>query len=435
MLINSFDKTVSINCTYNIPEKYNELYSVLKNTSGQIARGSGLSYCAASMAAESNSIDFKNFNRIIQFDKNEGTIEVEAGIEIGNLSNFLLKHHYILPALPGYPSITIGGCVAFNVHGKSQYKTGNFKDWVVALQLYNYTTGLVNCNSTENSELFYHTIGGMGLTGVIISVKLKLKKIDGNILKVKTIKTKNIKETVQIMLKEEENQDYIYSWNNFNKKGNHFGSGIVYLEKHTTENNELKIISYKNKLSKMWRLALFHNALIIKLMTFIYENLNRLSKRQKSSPIEKNLFPIYGKEIYYKLMGKKGFREYQVIFPLENWEFAVEKIRNVIAEMKIAVTLGSLKIFKGEQHNLSFSGSGLCVVVDVPNTDKSVQFFEKLDNITVQYNGIVNLCKDSRIPVDLVSNTFSGYHDFKNFIKKIDPENVYQSELKTRLCL
>lgn len=435
MILQSFDKTKSVNGDIIIPEKYSEIFGLINNPQKHIVKGAGLSYCAASIGNDVNSIDLKYFNRIIDFDDNLGTIEIEAGITIGELSNFLLKNYWIIPSLPGYPSITIGGCVAFNVHGKSQFKTGNFKDWILSLKIFHHTMGLINCSETNNSQFFYNTIGGLGLTGIIISVKLKLKKIEGNVLMVKKIKCKNIKDSINIMIQEEENQDYIYSWNNFNKKKESFGSGIVYLERHTSKRKPIKLIKYQNQLQRFNYPPILQLSWAVKMMTYIYEFSSLLSKEETENSFEQLAFPIYGKEIYYKMFGKKGFREYQVILPYNNWEFAVEEIRDQIEKMNIPISLASLKIFKGEKHNLSFSGNGLCVVIDVPNIKKSELFFEKLDYITLKYKGIINLSKDSRLGNIMAHKIFDDYLNFKEFLFQTDPNKIYQSELRERLCL
>ncbi len=430
----SFDKTVSTQGVVWMPEKYDELFR-LPASQKIIARGAGLSYSAAAGDDEAVSVDMRLFNRILSFDANNGFIKVEAGMSIGALNNFLVQKGWTLSVLPGYPAITVGGCIGFNVHGKSQYKTGTFKNWVSEITLFHPAKGMVVCNETENNNLLQLTVGAMGLTGIIISATLKLKKIEGNLLDISAHKVANIYEAVKLMNDEAENHDYIYAWNNFNLKGNSFGRGIVYLENHLAQSKNVKIVPYKNKLTRFQNSPVLYNSLTIPAMNFVYELMDAVKPRKRTADLINSTFPIYGKEIYYYFFGHKGFREYQVIFDLAKWENAVEEIKSLIKKMRMPIALGSLKIFKGSPHFISFSGSGLCVTIDVANNEKSVSFFNALDEISIKYNGIINLSKDSRASAELVKNCFADYNLFKQQLNEFDTEKVFTSELRKRLEL
>jgi decaprenylphospho-beta-D-ribofuranose 2-oxidase len=375
----------------------------------------------------------RSFNRIVAFDQVAGQIEVEAGITIGDLNNFLVSAGWILPVLPGYPLITVGGCAAFNVHGKSQYKIGTFGDWVEGLTLYHPGKGEISCSASEKLDIFNLTIGGMGLTGVILTVRLRLKKLSGNQLTIETVNAKNLAHAVELMQEHAENYDYVYSWNNFNLSGGSFGKGIVYLEKITTSSAAApQPKPFHNRL-QISRWPCLWNRLTIPLMCKVYYSMNRLKSPGKPVDLAGASFPIYGKEIYYNFFGKKGFREYQVIFPFAEWEKAGEALRRLIRQEKIPVTLGSLKLFRGITHNLSFSGEGVCVAIDVANTKKSLAFLEKLDAITLQHKGVVNLSKDSRISRDMAMKVFTHYDNFQKRLRNYDPERVFCSDLSNRL--
>lgn len=115
-----------------------ETYSDILNLQGRtlIARGAGLSYCAASLSDEAVVVDMSQMNRILQFKPDEYFVEVEAGMAIGDLNNFLLERGYCLSILPGYPTISVGGCVAFNIHGKSQFRSGTFSSLLKKLSCF-----------------------------------------------------------------------------------------------------------------------------------------------------------------------------------------------------------------------------------------------------------------------------------------------------------
>lgn len=427
----SFDKTEISLCNSEKPDKYSEL---LKPRKGPvIARGEGLSYCNAAAINNGVCIDMRNFNRLLSFNDKKKFITVESGVCMGDLNNFLVNRGWLLPVMPGYPMITVGGCIAFNVHGKSQYKIGTFLDWVEELNLYHPSIGEVRCSRFENEELFNLTVGGMGFTGIILSAKLRLKKIKGNKLKLQTIKAKNLLDAVNIMRQYAEQFDYIYSWNNFNCTGKSFGKGIVYLEKIEKGFSTIKQTEvYRNRFHTKNGPAILNN-FTIGWMCRIYYFLERLKSSQRSLNLIDGAFPIYGKEIFIHLYGKKGFREYQVLFPLRTWQNAANQIQKLIAQTKIGISLASLKIFKGERHYISFAGEGICFTIGVVNNKKGLIFFKGLDKITRINKGIINLSKDSRANSDFVESVFPEYKEFKNRVQQFDPEKTFASDLRNRL--
>lgn len=427
----SFDKTEITNSITVRPEKYSEIFN-LKETP-LIARGAGLSYCNAGASPQGLVIDMTRMNRILNFNPDSGEITVEAGMTVGDLNNFLISKGWILPVLPGYPFITIGGCIAFNIHGKSQFKIGTFGDWVTEIQLYHPEKKELTCSDLSNKDLLELSIGGMGLTGIILSAKLRLKKLPGKHLNIEKKFVANIYDAVKVMQEASDDYEYVYSWNNLNRTGKAFGEGVVYLEKYGPGN--CSNIKYTNKLNKSYMLPSFHSRWSISAMCRIYYLLEKIKSNKKNSDIINGSFPIYGKEIYFHLFGKKGFREYQALFPFNTWEKAFEEIQKIISENKIAVALGSLKLFNGPQHNLSFSGAGVCITIDIQETSRSVKFFELLDNICISHKGIGNLSKDSRITGATAKKMFPGYALFKQQVNIFDINNCMSSSLKSRLNL
>jgi len=429
--ITSFDKTQEQVCSCVRPEKYDDLFRL--KGKALVARGAGLSYCNAGTSDNALVVDMRRMNRIIGFDADNGTIEAEAGITIGELNSFAIAHGWIIPVLPGYPTITLGGCIAFNIHGKSQYKVGTFGDWVNRITLFHPATGETTCSNDLNNELFSLTIGGFGLTGIILTANIRLKKLPHQGMQVERHFVAGINEAVNVMKEYSDQFEYVYSWNNFNAKGKHFGKGVVYFEKYVAGTD--KPIHYKNRMAPGYRLPAIQNDLFVKLMCSTYYLLESMKSKKYIAGVTAGSFPIYGKEIYFHLFGKKGFREYQVLFPFDKWAAAADAIRELIAKMKIVVALGSLKLFSGPAHFLSFAGEGVCITIDVQESKHAIVFFEKMDELTVQYNGIVNLSKDSRINGTTVSTLFPEYESFRAGIYHADPGNFMQSSLKTRLNL
>ena len=183
-MVTSFDNTERISTLLSRPDRYRQLFTAL-SASGVISRGAGLAYCLASASSQGRSILSATYNRFLDFDEQSKVVRVEPGVtQLGALFEFAAAHSLLPPVLPGYPSVTVGGAVAMNIHGKNQFRAGNFGDHVRNIGLYHPRSGEVNCGPELNPDLFYLTLGGFGLTGHITSVDVALTSLTGRRLAV-----------------------------------------------------------------------------------------------------------------------------------------------------------------------------------------------------------------------------------------------------------
>jgi len=432
----SFDGTEFTLGFCDRPEKYNQLFQTIDKASNCIPRGAGLSYCTASSGDGITSIDMTKFNRIIEFNDQRGIIKVEAGIKIGDLIQFIIHKGWNLTVIPGYPSITVGGCVAFNVHGKSQFNIGTFGDHVKELTFYHPKYGEMKCSNNKNKSFFDLTLGGFGLTGVILDVTLVLSRLPGNTIIRKKVKCYNLSDAVGKMDSLKTENDYVYSWNNLGKTGDHFGEGIIYCEKFSNGNtNGFKDFNYLRISSDSRRKFVINliNGITAELINYFYYHKEFISGSTSDLSIRECTFPIYGKEIYYFLFGKQGLREYQVIVPYNFANDFFARLYSLVKKYHMPIALGSLKMFRGENKYLNFCQDGICIAIDVPANANSGKFFSEIDNLTINLNGIANLSKDSRLPARSVADMYREYGKFKNDIYEFDPEKVFTSSLRQRL--
>jgi decaprenylphospho-beta-D-ribofuranose 2-oxidase len=434
--LNSFDGNERIKSIIARPTKYNEIYELCKDKSF-IPRGAGLSYCMASGGDDVTSIDTSCFNRIIEFDKNHGTIVVEPGINLGDLLSIIIREGWFLPVLPGYPKITVGGCIGFNVHGKSQYHIGLFGDYVNKLKIFHPNYGEILCTKNENEDIFNLTIGGFGLTGLITEAELKLIPLKSRFVKRKIIHVQNLSETVSYFINHKNEFDIMYSWNNLNDRNAHFGKGFIYMEEFLNSNINVSpnIVKYGNLTSKNRKSLVinFYNNITSKIECKLYGLNETISKKEQVLQVEKASFPINGKEIYFKLFGKKGLREYQMIVPDNNWSAFEEELYKCISLYNVYFTLGSMKLFEGKTNLLNFQKSGICLALDMPATKNAIKFFKELDKLVLKYNGIANLSKDSRIDEPVIKKMYPEFESFKKQINNFEGKFSLNSALRKRL--
>lgn len=428
----SFDGTEVVEGDLLRPDRYRHLFRSLQEDGATIARGSGLSYCNASAAPGVRSISTRAFNRILDFDSRSGQVKVEPGLTVGALLDFALSRDWYPPVLPGHPQITVGGCIGFNVHGKSQHRGGTFRSAVESLVLFHPDHGEIECSRAANPHLFDLTLGGFGLTGFVTSIVLRLRRRPGDSVVRRRIPARDLLDSVRIMEEHAASAAFLYSWNDLTRKGEAFGRGVVYCEDFDPEvvadSCRFRDLDSNRKAApvRLWTQGITP---LVNRAYLAWESW----KGDEHLGLRAAAFPINGREIYYSLFGRKGFREYQPLAPRHAWEAVVEEVESLLRRFRLPVTLGSLKLFSGTQTLLNFSGTGVCLTLDVPAVTTSTELFSALDELVVRSGAVVNVSKDSRLSAPVAEQVFPQYDLFRSRLREHDPNGRFGSLLGRRL--
>ena len=238
------------------PKELHSYYSVLnKSKSTILPYGLGRSYGDSCLADSNNVISINSMNRILHVDWNKGVLIAQAGITFSEIISFILPYGWFLPVSPGTKFITLGGAVANDVHGKNHHNSGTFGSFIKRIILYNSQKGIIECSSNNNSNLFAATIGGLGLTGLILEVEFSLKKVSSSYISQSSYRFDNLDEYFEISKARDHNNEYAVAWIDCIAKGKSFGRG-QYITGNHDENksfDEIKLdmlsIPFKPKFS------------------------------------------------------------------------------------------------------------------------------------------------------------------------------------------
>ena len=218
-----------------------------------------------------NCLYATSFSKIKNIDLDKNIVHVECGITVRQLLNIISKEKKYLKILPGWPEVTIGGCIANNVHGKYPYRDGVFQEIVEEIEIIlPGKSSSIIANRDKNKELFYNTCGGYGLTGLIISAKIKLSDIKSTNFLHKKIFTLNAVESMQQLL-DNQNCFSSYAWHDFSLSKS-WGKGIInlYYEQNDNSNKyNFKKINTKFNLKKYKQPFNFYNSYSIKFINKI----------------------------------------------------------------------------------------------------------------------------------------------------------------------
>ncbi|UBB90740.1 FAD-binding oxidoreductase [Candidatus Kaistella beijingensis] len=374
----------------------------VKSNNEIIARGNGRCYGDASLSEHIFST--KRLNKFISFDRLNGIIECESGVLLSDILEVVVPQGYFLYVTPGTKFISVGGAIASDVHGKNHHAEGCFSEYVIEFSLLNENGEVLKCSREENSEKFWSTIGGMGLTGIILSAKFKLKNIETAYIRQESIKAENLDEIFKLF-EESESWTYNVAWIDCLQTGKNIGRSIMMRGEHAfkhqlpkkLQENPLRLKKKFSPTVPFYFPNFVLNNLTVKLFNFLYFNKQRSKEIKNYIDYETFFYPLDAVNDWNKIYGKTGFIQYQMVIPKEKGKEGMKRILETIAKSGNGSFLAVLKLFgknNPEAYN-SFPFEGYTLALDFKVNSKLKNLVEKLDAIVEEFGGRIYLTKDS----------------------------------------
>lgn len=432
----SLDQHYRCEAEFARPDRYRHLFEAVSGAPA-IAQGAGLSYVAASFGEGVKTVSMDRFNRLLAFDAEAGVIEAEAGTTLQQLYDFLLPRGFVVPVQPGYPHLTLGGLVAANAHGKNQFREGVFAGIVESLVLYHPDHGVLNLSAAENPGIFELTRGGFGLTGVILSVRLRLDRLAGETVETRNVAVGGLAETRQYLVERGGDCDLLVSWNDLTRRSA-MGQGFV------TTGTIMAGAARAGARAECARLDPHRvgrlrppvfNALTMPLINRLY-GLKALSRAgPRAVDLYRFLFPVGAAPFYFDWYGRRGLIEHQVLIPHNSADDYFEALVRLILAHGVTVPRASMKLFRGRRQLLHYDGDGVSLSMDFFNRPETLAFLGELDALDCEHGAIANLIKDSRLGAEVVRRQYAGYDAFWGRLRGFDPARRFKSALSRRLEL
>ena len=374
----------------------------VRNNNEVIARGNGRCYGDASLSEHIFST--KRLNKFISFDRLNGIIECESGVLLSQILEIIVPQGYFLYVTPGTKFISVGGAIASDVHGKNHHAEGCFSEYVEAFSLLNENSEVITCSRTENTDKFWATIGGMGLTGIILSAKFKLKNIETAYIRQESIKAQNLDEIFKLF-EESESWTYNVAWIDCLQTGKNIGRSIMMRGEHAFK-HELPKKLQQNPLrlkQKFIPKVPFYfpdfmlNKWSVRLFNYLYFNKQKRKEIKNFVDYETFFYPLDVVNDWNKIYGKKGFIQYQMVIPKAQGKEGMRKILDTIAKSGNGSFLAVLKLF-GKENPLAYNAfplEGYTLALDFKVNSKLTKLVADLDEIVEEFGGRIYLTKDS----------------------------------------
>lgn len=428
MLISGWGRYPKISSNIQEHWSINQVQSYIKQSDEIIPFGLLRSY--GDSALNSTMLSALSLNKILDFSFEHKTITCESGISFKELINFLTKFGLNVPVTPGTKFVTVGGAIASDIHGKNHHIHGTFGSFVESLRLMIADGSIINCSKTENTDLFYATIGGMGLTGLIIDATFKLVELKSAIIEQTSIQAKDLKHLLELFEQNKEST-YTVSWLDTNITSRKFGRGVLFVGKETDEKRELVLNDPKINLPCNFPSNTLNKSTIT-LLNNLYYFFNKSGVKQVS--FDKFFYPLDVINNWNRGYGRSGFIQYQFVIPKENSYKVLSKVLNIIADYRQSSFLTVLKLMgKANDYLLSFPLEGFTLAMDIPVSSKSLDLANKLDEVIIEYGGRLYLTKDARMTKEVFIKSYSNIEKFIEIKAKFDPNNKFQSLQSKRL--
>jgi FAD/FMN-containing dehydrogenase len=383
-----------------------------------IAHGMGRSYGDVGLNPRGTLWSTRALDHFISFDEATGILQCEAGTLLRDIQRLFVPRDWMLPVTPGTQMVTVGGAIANDIHGKNHHVMGSFGDHVHSLSLLRTDGSVIDCGPQEHSDWFAATVGGMGLTGIILQASIQLRRVAGPWLNTDTVPYANLDEFFQLADESEAGWEHTVSWIDcIGAKGR----GVFMRANHAPRTDWPRARS-EGKLTVPFTPPIsLINSLSLKPFNQVYYYLQARKAGAGMSHYEPFFYPLDSIHEWNRIYGPKGFFQYQCVVPRRVGRDAIQAMLREIARSGDGSFLAVLKTFGDRQSlgMLSFPQPGVTLALDFPNKGASTaRLFFKLDAIVRQAGGRLYPAKDARMPRDLFE---AGYPRLAEFMQYRDP--------------
>ena len=404
---------------------------------GVIVRGMGRSYGDAAQNAGGLVLDFTEFDRI-ELDVDTGSCLVGAGVSLDALLRKVLPLGWFVPVTPGTRLISVGGAIAADVHGKNHHVDGTFGAHVTGLELLVADGRILTL--TPADPAFWATVGGMGLTGAILSATVQLIPVESAYMRVDTERAQDLDDLMGRMVARDHLYRYTVAWIDCVAGGSSLGRGVLTRGDHAlrSEAPSDPLAFTPKPLASIP--AIVPGGLLNRVTIAAFNELwFRKAPRERIGEIQRVgtfFHPLDGVRSWNNAYGPRGFLQYQFVVPLDQSEVvrrAIERLRQVPAPSFLAV----LKRFgPANQAPMSFPTQGWTLALDVPAGIPGLgRALTELDHLVGAAGGRIYLAKDSRLSPELLGQMYPGLAAWRAIRDELDPNHRFTSDLARRLEL
>jgi FAD/FMN-containing dehydrogenase len=392
-------------------------YQPLPPAGPMLVFGNGRSYGDVCLNAEGTLLTTRSLDRFISFDAASGVLECEAGVLLSEIIALTLPRGWLPAVTPGTALVTVGGAIANDVHGKNHHRAGSFGNHLLGFELRRSSGETLRCAPDQHADWFAATIGGLGLTGMISTARLQLRRVPGEWIAGDSQRFDNLQEFFALAAQSDAAYEYTVAWLDCTASGGKLGRGVFIRGNHVQHDA-------RPPRARSLRLPLTPplspvTGLSVRLFNELYFHRPAAQQARALWHYQPFLFPLDRLLDWNRLYGPRGFFQYQCLLPGTEAATALPEMLRRVARSRQASFLVVLKQFGNlpSLGLLSFARPGVTLALDFPNRgEPTLQLLESLDVITRAAGGAVYPAKDARMAAQSFQQYFPAWRQLQDYI-------------------
>ena len=421
-----------VDADLRFPASESDCARLLAAPGALIARGLGRSYGDSSLAP--TMLCTRHLDALQSFDEATGVLQCAAGTPLADLLRVFVPRGWFLPVTPGTRFVSIGGAIASDVHGKNHHLDGSFSRHVTHVDLLLGNGEQVRASPTEHADLFAATCGGMGLTGLILSAGLRLKRIAGSEIVETTLKLPDL-DSALAAFDEHAASTYSVAWIDCLARGAALGRSLLMLGEHATD-GPLGTQPQAPRPVPLDLPPVLMSRLAGRAFNQLYYHRVRRTPSTRRVPLEPFFYPLDALADWNRLYGRPGFLQYQFVLPRASGARGVREVLQRIAGSGAGAFLAVLKAFgPGNAHPLSFPREGWTLAVDFKAEPAVFALLDALDRIVLDHGGRHYLAKDARMSAATFRAGYPRWEEFEAVRERWHAIGKFASAQSRRLGL
>ncbi|HEY3609815.1 MAG TPA: FAD-binding oxidoreductase [Pseudonocardiaceae bacterium] len=444
-LLNGWGRTAPTAATVITARTNDDVVDAIRSAGerGVVARGLGRSYGDPAQNSGGLVIDMTGMDRIHEVDVAAATVTADAGVSLDTLMRRLLPDGLWLPVLPGTRLVTVGGAIGSDVHGKAHHVAGSFGNHVLSMDLAT-ADGEVRTLTPDGdqAELFWATVGGMGLTGVVLRATLHLDRVESAYFVVDTEQVNNLDDLMARQSVGDENYVESVSWFDAVTTGPHLGRGILTRANHARVDDlpaKLRPTPLKFDAPQLLTVPdVFPPGMLNRVTARVFSELWYRKSPTKAGAVQnitQFLHPLDIVGEWNRAYGPRGFLQYQFVVPF-GAEDAIRQAVRMIAHSGHVSALNVLKRFgAGNRAPMSFPMPGWTLCVDFPVRSGLHELCARLDDLVLDAGGRLYLAKESRTTAEALQRMYPRIDEWRKVRATVDPTGMFRSDMSRRLAL
>jgi FAD/FMN-containing dehydrogenase len=384
-------------------------------------------------------------------------------VSFADVIEHFLPRGWFLPTTPGTKFVTVGGAIAADVHGKNHHVDGSFGNFVVDLRLLLANGDVLDCSPAQNADVFWATVGGMGLTGVIVSTRFRLHRVESAWYDVTYHRTANLDDTLECFADTDAAYRYSVAWIDCLARGGSLGRSVAMLanearatdlpaslagaagglsasasnpEGRFNRRSRSSCLVVPRKRGKSVPVNLpgwVLNPLSVRAFNELYYATHRDGRQFVD--FDSFFYPLDGVHRWNRIYGKRGFVQYQALFPRDTSRAGLVELLERITASRKGSFLAVLKTTGAANPGLlSFPKPGVTLALDFPHTgDDLAALLCECDEIVLRHGGRLYLAKDALTTPHAFAAMYPRLPEFREIKHRLDPQNRFVSSQARRL--